>query len=177
MEDALLIAVSDHGQEDITQTVNLARLLEAYGLGRTLTVQSNGMSACFFPGKEWKDGADPFRLLPEERLREMGISRLYTREELDRLHAVAGPLFAAEAAPGVVFSDGLDEEKREKATHGFGPGRDADNCLFAVYGRGVRKGAEIPQMQMRDVGPTIAGLMGLELPEAQGEDLSSLFLE
>ena len=90
---------------------------------------------------------------------------------------VAGPLFAAEATDGVVFSDALDEEKREAATHGFGPGRAADLCLFAAFGRGIRKGIEIPAMQMRDVGPTIAGLMGLRLPEADGRDLSREFLD
>ena len=178
MEDALLIAVSDHGQEDIRKTVNLTRYLQQAGLGSKLFVQSNGMSAYFFPGSEPPaDGEDPCRLLPPECWQELGIARLYSRAELDAMHAVAGPLFAAEAAEGVVFSDALDEEKREAATHGFGPGRDADLCLFAVYGRGIRRGAEIPAMQMRDVGPTIAGLMGLRLPEADGRDLSAEFCE
>ncbi len=177
MKDALLIAVSDHGQEDIRETVNLTALLREQGLDRKLFVQSNGMSAYFFPGEEPADGRAPAELIPPERWKEMGISRLYTRAELDALHAVPEPLFAAEAAEGVVFSDSLDEEKREAATHGFGPGREADLCLFAVYGKGVKKGAEIPAMRMRDVGPTIAGLMGLELPGADGTDLSSSFLE
>ncbi len=176
MEDALLIAVSDHGQEDIRKTVNLTRKLQETGLDRTLFVQSNGMSACFFPGKDFTGPCDPEALIPPERREEMGISRLYTREELDAMHAVKGPLFAAEAADGVVFSDALDEEKREAATHGFGPGREACLCLFAVCGRGIRKGAEIPAMRMRDVGPTIAGLMGLTLPQADGTDLSASFL-
>jgi hypothetical protein len=32
-------------------------------------------------------------------------------------------------------------------------------------------------MQMRDIGPTIAGLMGLKLPAADGTDRSAEFLE
>lgn len=176
MEDALLVAVSDHGQEDIRETVNLTQKLQEYGLDRQLFVQSNGMSACFFPGEEWKGDAAPETLLPESLWKTLGIARLYSRAELDRLHAVDGPLFAAEAAEGVAFSDALDQEKREAATHGFGPGREADLCLFSVYGKGIRQGAEIPSMQMRDVGPTLAGLMGLSLPSAAGEDLSGQFL-
>ncbi len=176
MEDALLIAVSDHGQEDIHDTVYLTRKLQEYGYDKQLVVQSNGMSACFFPGPEYQPDLDPAEVFTPERMKESGISRLYTRAELDAMHAVDGPVFAAEAAEGVVFSDALDEEKREAATHGFGPGRDADLCLFAVYGKGVKRGAEIPAMHMRDVGPTIAGLMGLELPKADGTDLSALFL-
>jgi len=176
MEDALLIAVSDHGQEEIRETVNLTKKLAEYGLDRELFVQSNGMSACFFPGPEYSGSVDPEKIFPPERQREAGISRLYTRADLDAMHAVEGPLFAAEAAEGVVFSDALDEEKREAATHGFGPGREADLCLFAVYGKGVKPGAEIPAMHMRDVGPTIAGLMGLDLPQADGTDRSAEFL-
>ncbi len=177
MGDALLIAVSDHGQEDITRTVNLTRWLRESGLENRFFVQSNGMSAYFFPGADYTGNADAEAVLPASCRKELGISRLYTREDLDAMHAVAGPVFAAEAAEGVVFSDSLDGEKREAATHGFGPGREADLCLFAVYGKGVKRGTEIPSMKMRDVGPTIAGLMGLELPLADGADRSSEFLE
>ena len=176
MEDALLIAVSDHGQEDIRETVSLTRLLRQLGLDGKLFAQSNGMSAYFFPGKEPPEPCIPEKLIPSEKWKEAGISRLYSREELDRMHAVAGPLFAAEAAEGVVFSDGPEEGKREAATHGFGPGREADLCLFAVLGKGIRRGAEIPSMRMRDAGPTIAGLMGLTLPGADGTDRSADFL-
>ena len=175
MKDALLVVVSDHGQEDIRETVNLTRLMEKYGLDRRFFVQSNGMSACFFPGAEYVP-CDPRQVFTPEQLREMRVARLYTREDLDALHAVQGPVFAAEAAEGVAFSDALDGEKREAATHGFGPGREADLCLFAVYGRGVKK-CEIPAMEMRDVGPTVAGLMGLELPRARGTDRSAELLD
>ena len=176
MEDALLIAVSDHGQEDIRETVNLTEKLRAYGLSKTLFVQSNGMSAYFFLTDSPSGPVRPEVLFSPEQLEEMKISRLYSRKDLDRMHAVKGPLFAAEAAEGVVFSDALDEEKREAATHGFGPGRDGDLCLFAVLGKGIRHGVEIPDMKMRDVGPTIAGLMGIRLPQTDGSDRSEAFL-
>ena len=107
-----------------------------------------------------------------EHLEECGILRLYSREDLDRMHAVPEPAFACEAADQVVFDDCLDQNKREKATHGFGPGHKAENCLFAVWGRGVRRGYEMPSMPMRDVAPTIAGLMGISLPSARGTDHS-----
>lgn len=176
MKDALLIAVSDHGQEDIRETVNLTEKLRQYGLDKALYVQSNGMSAYFFPANSQAGSVCPEKLFPPELLEKMKISRLYSREDLNRMHAVQGPLFAAEAAEGVVFSDALDEKKREAATHGFGPGRDGDLCLFSVFGKGIKHGIEIPYMKMRDVGPTIAGLMGISLPQADGTDRSEAFL-
>ena len=175
MEDALVILVSDHGQDDIRRTVDLRETLDRLLPGFPLRPQSNGMSACFFAS----DGAvdvNPLIPLLEEHREALGISHIYSREELDRLHAVPEPVLAVEAAEGVAFSDGLEEEKREKATHGFGPGRKGCNCLFAVYGRGIRRGVELPSMSMRDVGPTVAGLMGISLPDAQGVDRSADFL-
>ena len=176
MEDALLIAVSDHGQSDISIPVNLTDCLKKLGLADQFGAQSNGESAYFFPLREDADAGKAMAVL-EEHLPEFGILRLYSREDLDSMHAVSGVAFACEAADQVVFSDGLDENKREKATHGFGPGHRAENCLFAVVGKGIRPGVELPSMPMRDVAPTIAGLMGISLPSARGRDHSREILE
>ena len=176
MEDSLLIAVSDHGQSDISRTVNLTEKLERLGLAGDFGVQSNGESAYFFAKHQ---NANPFQAtsLLQNHLAECGIQRLYTRADLDRMHAVIGPAFACEAADQVVFSDSLDQGKREKATHGFGPGHQAENCLFAVWGKGIRQGFELPSMPMRDIAPTIAGLMGLSFPTATGTDHSQELLQ
>jgi len=176
MEDALLILVSDHGQADITRTVNLKETMERLLPGIPLYPQSNGMSAYFFPAGEVTDPDSLIPLLDRHR-DELGISHVYSTEELRKMHTVSGPILAAEAAEGVVFSDSLDPEKREKATHGFGPGHPGNQCLFAVYGRGIRRDTELPPFPMRDVGPTIAGLMGLQLPTAKGRDHSKEILK
>jgi len=171
MKDALLIAVSDHGQSDIHRTVNLTEMLKRLGLDQDFGAQSNGESAYFFARREGADAAAAMaRIAPAAEA--SGILKLYTRDEMDRMHGVAGPAFGCEAADGVVFSDGLDENKREKATHGFGPGHRAENCLFAVMGKGIKAGYSMPSMPMRDVAPTIAGLMGIPLPTAKGRDHS-----
>lgn len=176
MEDALLILVSDHGQADIRRTVNLKETMERLMPGIPLRPQSNGMSAYLFPSGNIED---PDRLAPllESHREELGISHVYNTDELRRLHAVHGPVLAVEAAEGVVFSDSLDPEKREMATHGFGPGHPGDRCLFAVFGKGVRRGTELASFPMRDIGPTVAGLMGIMLPTAAGTDHSGMILE
>lgn len=176
MEDALLILVSDHGQADINRTVNLRDTIEKLISGFPLRPQSNGMSAYFFPEG---DVSDPDSLIPllANHCEELGISHIYSREEMKKLHAVDGPVLAAEATEGVVFSDSLAPEKREKATHGFGPGHPGNLCFFAVYGKGIRQDYELPSFPMRDIGPTIAGLMGLEFPTAKGKDHSGEILE
>ena len=155
------------------QTVCLGEVLERLGLGSAFSVQSNGMSAYLFLRQ-----ADGEEHLPEleaflrQHLAELGASKLYGPRELAAMGAVAGVSLAVEAAPGVVFEDGLPQAKREKATHGFGPGHPAENCLFALRGPGIKEGVWLTDMPMRDVAPTLAGLLGVELPQAQGVDHS-----
>ncbi len=174
MADALMVLVSDHGQADVSRTVCLTDYLAAHGLPDAARVQSNGMSAYLFPGAAGDAGTKHAEALLREAGAEAGVQHVYSREELNALGCVPEVAFAVEAAPEVVFSDGLPQAKREKATHGFGPGHPAENCLFAVRGRGVREGVWLPEMAMRDVAPTIAALMGVPLPEATGEDQHAL---
>lgn len=172
MEDALLVLVSDHGQADVSKTVCLEDALARAGLAGTARVQSNGMSAYLFGEQPGAGKAEAFLREQGERL---SVSHVYSRAELDALGCIEGPAFAVEAAQDVVFSDGLPQAKREKATHGFGPGHPAENCLLAVRGRGI-KPCLLDSMPMRDVAPTLAGLMGVTLPQAQGRDQSGVML-
>ena len=165
MEDALLVVVSDHGQADVNRPVNLCELMEKAGL--RVQVQSNGMSAYIFTEDERR-----VKAWLGEHMADAGASHVYDRAELDALGCIPGPSLAVEADKGVVFADGLPQAKREKATHGFGPGREEENCLLLVKGRHI-SGKGMPQtMPMRDVAPTLAGLMGITLRDAEGKDHS-----
>lgn len=166
MKDALLVLVSDHGQADVNQTVELEPAMRAAGL--SVQVQSNGMSAYLFTEKPQQTQA-----WLDAHGKKMGISKVYNREKLEEFGCIQQVPLAVEAAPGVVFVDGLPQAKREKATHGFGPGHPAENCLLAVGGNGI-KPCQLPPMPMQDVAPTLAGLMGIALPSAMGKDHSAL---
>jgi len=172
MEDALFVLVSDHGQADVNRTVHLGDALEKAGLGDCVQVQSNGMSAYLYEGKRGQKGVAEAIVWLEQHMEEAGISHLYDWEELEKMGCArdnAGSIeFAVEAAQGAVFSDGLAHAKREKATHGFGPGHPAENCLLAISGRDVAPGT-LSAMPMRDVAPTLAVLMGVRLPESTGK--------
>lgn len=149
MEDALLVLVSDHGQADVDTTVSVTEVLRARGI--QAGVQSCGMSAYVYTD-------DP---AAADALRDCdGVAHVYDRAELDALGGMPGPSLAVEAAPGMVFFDGMPQAKQEKATHGYGPGHPAENCLFAVYGRGI-EASRLPAMAMKDVAPTLAQWMGV----------------
>ncbi len=178
MEGAALCLVSDHGQADVRETVSLGEALTRLGLGSLFTVQSNGFGAyLFFRQKEEAAHLGELTDFLRQHLAELRASAVYSAEDLAAMGAVEGVSLAVEAAPGVVYDDGLSQAKREKATHGFGPGHPAENCLFALRGKGIREGVWIPDMPMRDVAPTLAGILGVKMPQARGEDHSARFLK
>lgn len=179
MEGAALCLVSDHGQADVRETVSLGEALTHLGLGSLFTVQSNGFGAYLFFRQKEEEAAHLGELTDflRQHMEELRASAVYSAEDLAAMGAVEGVSLAVEAAPGVVYDDGLPQAKREKATHGFGPGHPAENCLFALRGKGIREGVWIPDMPMRDVAPTLAGILGVKMPQARGVDHSARFLK
>lgn len=163
MEDALLVLVSDHGQADVSKDVELGSVLREAGFA--VQVQSNGMSA--YMRLENKQDEEPIRRWLEKNGPAAGISHVYTNEERAAMGCIAWPDLVVEAAEDVVFSDALPQAKREKATHGFGPGHPAENCLLAIRGRDTHP-CEAEGMLMRDVAPTLARVMGVEMSFAVG---------
>lgn len=177
MEDALLVLVSDHGQADTNKTVCLGKILQENGMEGCARVQSNGMSAYLYEGCCGIQGLQKAQTWLQQHGGEHGIAHVYTRQELDNIGCIKGPALAVEAAEDVVFEDGLPQAKREKATHGFGPGHMAENCLLAVRGKGIAKGKLLPSMPLRDVAPTLAELMGIYLPQAEGKSAAKLMIK
>ena len=178
MEDALFVLVSDHGQADVNKPVCITEALEQAGFGGVLGVQSNGMTAYLYEESgDAEKRASALQYL-ENNGKSFGIQDIYHRERLNSMGCFSGDggviVAAAEAAPGVVFSDALPEAKREKATHGFGPGHPAENCLLAIHGSGIPEGMSLPAMPMKDVAPTLAELMGVSLPKATGSSHAPL---
>lgn len=172
MEDALFVLVSDHGQADVNRAVCITEGLEKAGFADVLQVQSNGMTAYLYRGNgDPKKEAEALQYL-ENNGNIMGITHIYHSDRLKAMGCFEGDggvlVAAVEAAPGVVFSDALPEAKREKATHGFGPGHPAEDCLLIIHGQGIPEGCTLPSMPMRDVAPTLAELMGVALPTATG---------
>jgi hypothetical protein len=82
--------------------------------------------------------------------------------------------FVLEAQPGFYFSPRLRPEVCEPASaehragHGYRPDRQGYTSLLVAAGAGIRAGAELEEMDITDLGPTLAALLGLTLPGAEG---------
>jgi predicted AlkP superfamily pyrophosphatase or phosphodiesterase len=107
-------------------------------------------------------------VIGDERFEELGLPLPHNNRQAPDLVLATGP--------GYSFSDGLDGEAvvsagGRKGSHGHLPQPDYMHALFVAAGTGIREGVELEQVNNIDVAPTIARLMGLDLPDAEGRVL------
>ena len=55
--------------------------------------------------------------------------------------------------------------------HGHDPSRPEMDATFVIAGPGVPRGQRLGRVDMRDIAPTLAALLGVSLPDAEGRDL------
>jgi predicted AlkP superfamily pyrophosphatase or phosphodiesterase len=175
-QDTVVAIVSDHGLFDVNRPVSLDEALKKAGLGSICRTQSTGMGAYIHLTGNDDGNMERVCAFLEENRNSLGILRIYHNEELQKMGAGQGIRLAVEAAPDVVFVDDLALEKRVKATHGFGPGHPAAQCLFVLKGPGIRKGEVLSKARMEDIAPTLMRALNSEMPSAQGDILSNCFV-
>jgi len=190
-EETNFFLLSDHGQMDITRIININVLLADYGFIRfdekgNLTgwdayCLSCAMSAVVF----LKDPDDPalyqkvytlLRYLRDEGV--YGISRVYTEPEARELEHFGGSFsFVLETDGYTSFGDNwqrpivknfdFSDYRYGRATHGYHPDKGPQPVLVAK-GPALRKNVVLEKARLIDEAPTLAKLMGAELPGTDG---------
>jgi predicted AlkP superfamily pyrophosphatase or phosphodiesterase len=175
LHETVVALTSDHGLWDVDRIISLGEAFDRAGLSHICRVQSTGMGAFLFLSPDNEESRASIKGFLGENLEQLGIARIYGEEELRLMGAGEDVHLAVEAAPGVAFEDTLPKEKREKATHGFGPDHPAAQCLFILAGPGIKKGVMIPTARMEDIAPTLAHVLGVKMPSAKGSILDECF--
>ncbi|MBI3301622.1 MAG: alkaline phosphatase family protein [Deltaproteobacteria bacterium] len=184
------IIVGDHGFLPVHAALDFNALLLEKGLlsvdetGKVAQwsafVQGNGGSAAVYV----KDGNDSALRAQVEKLlraeiasRYAGIVRIVDRGHLDQMGAFPEAILALEAEDGYYFSFSnpklqvLNPGDPFKGMHGYLPTNPQMATGFIASGRGIRQGVVIPSLRMLDVAPTVAALLHLDLPSAEGVPL------
>jgi predicted AlkP superfamily pyrophosphatase or phosphodiesterase len=55
--------------------------------------------------------------------------------------------------------------------HGYDPAWPQMRATFLIEGKGIKAGKDLGQIDMRDIAPTIAYVLGVKLPQAEGKSL------
>ncbi len=104
------------------------------------------------------------------------LYRILTKNEMQRLGGIPQAELMLDATIGFTFDekltgDEIAEAKDYRGTHGHLPTRAELRASLIVYGAGARTGAKMAVARMIDIAPTIAGLLGLRLANAEGAAL------
>lgn len=186
-EETVFAVTSDHGFERVEKRVNPQALLRFLGFIQT---DDRGRVT------EWKASMYGAAVMLQDendvetlnRLRkifatlgefpESGIARIYEKEEIERLGGYPGASLLLEPRDGFSIGGPPDgnfvSEVRRGGTHGLPPHFASMKASFILTGPGVRRGVVLEECRMIDVAPTLAYLLDLELPEAEGRVLEEL---
>lgn len=184
---AVIAIVSDHG---FTLTTRELDLNEALHRGGLLQLDSDG-HVRGWRAATWGEGGsagivlrDPHDGDARRRVRAI-LEGLRARPDspIDRV-VEAPPSLAPGGSPGQAFTVFLSLDTRlvdsrggvvvrpayPAGDHGHDPRRHEMDATFLVAGPGIPHGASLGRIDMRDVAPTVAAVLDLSLPEAEGHD-------
>lgn len=184
----VLCVVSDHGFLRSDKEVNLNAALREAGL---IDLDANGRVERW-RAFAWNEGGSTMILLHEasdrtsrtavgavlEKLAaspDNGIYRVLEGEEVQRLGGYPGAAFVVGLARGFHTGSRLSgpvvRPTSIGGTHGYLPEMEEMSSSFFLAGEGIPHGLDLGRIDMRDIAPTLAAILGLSLPSAEGRNL------
>lgn len=197
MEETTVVLLGDHYQKDVAQIAYINHTLAKEGLirfknGRVKDWQAiakscDGSTYLYLKGGKQAEDALKQRVMAcitaLAKREDFGIARIFTAQEAQALGADPDCFLMLEAKEGWVFLDdweqdtkSVKEEKKHamRGNHGYLPQGEAYQTFFAAQGCGIRKGHVEREIALWDEGVTLAALMGLTLPDADGRVVEEL---
>jgi predicted AlkP superfamily pyrophosphatase or phosphodiesterase len=176
---AIALVVSDHGFVQITHKVNLmqpflrAGLLQSGGSWKAQPWSGSGMAAVMLH--------DPADSQTESQVRDLlqamkadpnnGIAEVLERDAIKQRGAFPDASFLIIMKPGYyALSDATSplssEVQGTQGSHGFSPEYPEMRAAFFIAGPGIARGRDLGLIDMRQIAPTVAQLLGVRLPKA-----------
>ncbi|MDF2942248.1 MAG: type phosphodiesterase/nucleotide pyrophosphatase [Herbinix sp.] len=192
-EDTVFLVLGDHGQINVRYKVRLNQLLKEEGLiyeekgeMKWRAYIQNAGGAAYLHVKDNDTEAELLALdIIKKAMTEecYGIERLYNRKELDNYQVASSVGYMLEAKAGFCFEDSLDgpvvtdlEELGIKyATHGFSPNKPEYKCVLVISGACIKKEYQLGEVNMVDIAPTIASILGIDFYNCDGKSLNEIF--
>jgi predicted AlkP superfamily pyrophosphatase or phosphodiesterase len=192
---ATLIVVSDHGFSAIKKSLFPNVLLRKAGLmesgkkkpSAVHTVTQGGAMFVYVTDEAHRDevlakvrgalkGLDGIsKIVSYNQFKDYGVA-----DPKDDPHAPDMILFAEE---GCTFGDTaagalpFNEKPERKGSHGHEASLPDLHATFVAWGVGIKPGVKLGEISNIDVAPTIAKLLGLDLPNTDGKPLTAILAE
>lgn len=183
-QNAVVCVVSDHGFARYDKTVSVNLALKEAGL---IEVDNTGKlkdwrAMTYGPAVMLKDQNDEAaRRQVREVLQRLvndpasGVFRFFETAEARQEGGFPDAAFIVGVKPGYSMNGRLDgvlvQPNKPAGTHGLLRELPEMDSSFFIVGAGIPKGKIFERIDMRDIAPTLAGLLGVSLPNAEGKDL------
>jgi predicted AlkP superfamily pyrophosphatase or phosphodiesterase len=106
---------------------------------------------------------------------DSGIGAIIDRPAIAEMGGAPDADFFIDAKIGYEFGSALTGPLivpgHQKGTHGYFPSHPEMRSTFIITGPGLTAHGSLGEIDMRDIAPTLAGLMGVSLPSATGKRL------
>lgn len=184
-DSTVLIVTGDHGFLDVTHHVNPNVWLDSIGLApmtpdwKARFNAAGGSSFLYLRDPQDKETRSRvlalLKALPSEQRQYF---RIIDRAQMDAIGANPGVAFALSGLNGAAFGNeatGAAITPGKGGTHGYFPDFQEIRTGFIIAGPGIARGGAIPVMNLRDIAPIVAKILGLNFPSAQGHIPDGVF--
>ncbi len=184
--DSIIAVVSDHGFAKVDTEINLYRAFIDAGL---IVLDANGKIQSW-EASPWNSGGSSAIILkrPTDAALQARVSALLSQLKADPKNCISEIATAPEVAkmggnPQASFyisfatnayaggfkgaAAPLVSVSASKGMHGYFPGSPMMRSTFMMMGKGVQKGRNLGEIDMRAIAPTLAKFMGLTLSDAE----------
>lgn len=184
---AVIALVSDHGFSPISKSLNINSALREAGLieveagklksWRAITWNSGGTAAVMLKDKNDEETRRKVREILQQLAADPanGIFKIYESEMVQALKGFPEAAFVVGTKSGYYIGSSFDppivRDIKPGGGHGFLPELAEMDSSFFIVGVGVPAGKNLGRIDMRDIAPTLAGLLGVKLTMAEGRDL------
>lgn len=184
----VVCVVSDHGFARYDQSLSINAALRAAGL---IELDSQGKLKSW-RAITWGSGAvmlnDPIDTEARNKTRDVlerlaadpanGIAKIIDNAEARQMGGFPEAAFVVFVKPGYIigseFEGAILRPTKAGGTHGLWRDFPEMDSSFFITGAGIPKARVLDRIDMRDIAPTLAGLLGVSLPMAEGRDLFEL---
>ncbi len=186
--DLVVAIVSDHGFAPVIHDVNLVPAFVAAGL---ITLEPKTHQVMAWKAEPW-GGASAAVVLadPNDAATKAKVAALLAKFAADPQYGIghvadAGEIAALGGTPMASFwidfkigyqmsanpAAPLVSQSTEKGTHGYFPTHPEMRASFILAGPGVPNTGSLGEIDMRDIAPTLAKILAVKLPQADGKPL------
>jgi hypothetical protein len=189
-----IVVVSDHGFLPVSQHINLMVPFVKEGLIRIKDATTSAAPRiASWDAAFWAAGGsaavvlrDPSDSAVKARVRNLlmkmkgdpqyQIARVIEQPELAKMGGFPDAAFLVEmnpgAEPGYALVGDISTPAPGTGTHGYLPDRPEMRASFFVMGQKIAAGRDLGLIDMRQVAPTVADILGAKLPTAKAVKLS-----